>query len=181
MQETANNKPQPLTLPNGRYENEFYVAFSDARELVWWMRLFVRDKNFGHCALIAPMNFVVGVIEPTQHQVKYHCYYHAVKPAGFLKDKDDVKTLEQANAFIVTPMDPLDVAKVWVGLGWRVVRYKAVVDTGQKIYHPSNMVPSCVSLVKAMMGVTSWVITPKQLYNWLLKRGGEEIFLDGEK
>lgn len=156
------------------------MAFSDAQYLAWWMKPFARAKGFGHCVLLSQMGFVVGLIEPTPSHVRHHCYYHAVKPRDFLRDPRDAKTLEDANAFIVTPMDAAELAQVWRGLGWRVVRYKATVDSKRKIYHPSNMVPSCVSLVKAMMGVTAWVFTPKQLYNWLLRHGGEEIFLDGE-
>ncbi len=35
---------------------------------------------------------------------------------------------------------------------------------------------SCVSLVKAVLGIAAWwVITPRRLHDWLLATGGEEV------
>ena len=39
----------------------------------------------------------------------------------------------------------------------------------------SNIVPSCVSVVKVTMGIDNHCVTPKGLYNYLLANGGVVI------
>lgn len=142
------------------------------------MRPVVWARGFGHCVVLSQMDFFVGCLQPTPERLEYRAYFHQVKPLNdFLESEKDRETLAAAHAVLLVPMDVRELAKVWVGLGWRIVRWKANVDSCGKIYHPSNTVPSCVSVVKAALGISAWVFTPKQLFNWLLRHGGEEIIL----
>ncbi|MBA44200.1 MAG: hypothetical protein CMF62_09405 [Magnetococcales bacterium] len=41
--------------------------------------------------------------------------------------------------------------------------------------HMANVLPSCVTMVKLMLGFRSWALTPRQLYGALLRRGAVPI------
>lgn len=57
--------------------------------------------------------------------------------------------------------------------GMTLLRYKARLP--QTKPHVSNCIPSCVTMLKLLVGVRAWAMTPRQLYKHLLKNGAEPL------
>jgi len=52
-----------------------------------------------------------------------------------------------------------------------VLKFKYKFDFNNKIFYFWNMLPTCVSITKMVLGIRSRAITPYQLYKYLIKQG----------
>lgn len=139
------------------YGNEYYIYFGSSDTMPWWQRIFVPRKNLEHCGVLMQLGHQVLRVEPRAQGPEIKAFFHP----------DDQRI----------PIPAGVVAADMVLQGWTVLRYEA--GKRRKVYHISNIVPSCVTLVKALIGRTTFEITPQQLYYGLLKDGA--VFIDRTK
>lgn len=136
---------------------EFYFVFSEShRTYAWWQKpfmLFSRGK-FGHVAGFMQAGSGVLHVEPMLKRILL-----AVET-----DPDDKNKHLSAYATATT----------MARCGFVVVKHE---------FHPklsgwqliTYCVPSCVSVVKVISGFLSFSLTPKGLYNHLLRSGAELV------
>lgn len=134
----------------------FYIYFRPSPDMPWWQKLFVlhREERFHHCGLF--MQFGSDVLRVDS----------SVQGVGFEKffDKDGLFVDAEVFAENLVQVE-----------GMTVVRYKVSEESKKCILHPSNSVPTCVTIVKTIIGRASWEITPYQLYKGLLRDGGKLV------
>lgn len=174
MPKQESTASQSQTSPVGRYKATFYVAFSDGEMFEWWMNPFVR-KGFGHCKCMAQLGDVCSIVDPRAHIILQQVFHESITPDKIELDSDVLNELQAGGYKITRPLPVAEVAKAWASTGYTVLEYETVVDSSRKMNHITLCVPTCVSVVKAFLGISSWSVTPFQLHNWLLKNGAKKI------
>ena len=142
------------------------MAFCDARNPSWWMRVFLK-KGFSHCLILQPITHEFRV--DGDSYLMENCF--SIEYAGYA-------IVQQYYRWIEKPFDHLravDIASVWAKNGWRVVCITRNVDPQKGLNPLCNLVVSCVTLAKCLMGISCLAQTPHQLYRWMLRNGGTEI------
>lgn len=132
-------------------ENKWFVVFKTADRPRWWHRPFARE-GFGHTFCFAQTGHFITMVDPANHGVVVQTLYN----------------LEDSN--ITINADALALA--YVQQGYTVVYYENKVDVSKYLLH---FVPSCVTVVKYILGITSRALTPHGLYQWLLSNGGVKL------
>lgn len=139
----------------------FYVVFRESPEgLPWWQRLFVWNEEFEHVGVLMQLGCDVLVCDASENGMWFNKLFDPDSPGGYV--------------------DAEQVACRYVDEhGWRVVKYSS--DKDKSIFHPSSCIPTCVTIVKAIIGRRSWEMTPWQLYKGLLRDGGVEMGIGPSK
>lgn len=138
------------------------MVFCDAERVPWWMKPFVRP-GFEHCFALAQVGPVVCVVEQVNYAILQHTYWQTLQlPEG-------------AEVALYGCLDVEELAAKWAAEGYMVVRFRSRFSSTHRVWTPCNLLPSCVSLCKNLLGVKAWAQTPLQLYRWLLAQGGEQV------
>lgn len=163
MPRSPNSRPSPLPETDGIFsERLLFVVFCDADAPPWWMRPFIAP-GFEHCFTLAQVGPVACVVEQVNYAILQHTYWQTLElPEG-------------APVAIYGCLDVEDVAAKWAREGYTVVRFRTSFSLANRVWGACNLLPSCVSLCKNLLGVKSWAQTPPQLYRWLLANGGELV------
>lgn len=121
------------------------IVFTDHNVAKKWWQVFLK-KPFYHCLLVRWIgNDTWLKIDPNTANMVCE-----------IVDTKEVKDIiKQKNAVIVEN-----------NLG---------VDITNKMFNVGNILPTCVSIIKMVIGVNALVVTPYQLYRYLLNRGAKEI------
>lgn len=125
----------------------WYIVFFDKMESNWWIGPLLH-KNFKHCECF--------------RDISPHVLYH--EPTGF-----------NINTKVLVNKRAEDHAEELVKQGLRVLRYKVVTETMRRSSHVSNYIPNCVTIVKQIIGVVNFGVTPYKFYKWLLKNGARRV------
>lgn len=134
---------------------DFYVVFRKSDHgLPWWQRWFVWDEEFEHVGVIMQLGCDVLVCDASSEGLWFNKVYDPDIPGGY------VSAEHVANRYVSE-------------YGWRVVKYGS--GKYQSVFHPSSILPTCVTMVKAIIGRRSWECTPWQLYKGLIRDGGTEM------
>ena len=135
----------------------FYIIFRRCdSKLPWWQRMFVPDKRmdeFSHCGVMMQFGCDVLQVDSDHQGVWFNKMFDKEVAGGFI----DAELLAQA----------YEREK-----GYKVLRY---VASSRGVFHCGNLPPTCVTMVKSIIGRSSWEITPYQLYKGLIKDGAVEI------
>lgn len=140
------------TPPESRYQpyKVWYLVFSKSKTpLPWWMKIFMyrHDKMFEHVSIVGPCGDSTIFIDPTPECIDI-AYSNVPLPT---KELIHVRYPENIT-----------------------VRFIQKPESARIL---SNIVPSCVSVCKAVLGLDKCIITPYGLYNYAMKNGGERIEL----
>lgn len=126
----------------------WYAVFTSSEQNPWYFNIFLWNtpKEFHHIFMMTP---VTGshmlVVDPTGE-----CLHIELREfeGGWTSE---ILRLAKDNPVVEFPSDPKSCRTI------------------------SNCLPSCVSVAKALLGLKSNAITPYQLYQSLLKAGGEVV------
>lgn len=118
------------------------------------MFVFRHDKLFTHCMAFFQQGPFIQRIEPLRNKCELSIEFWTDPP--------------------LEPIPAELYAEVWAQKGAIVVRH----DFERNFWNISNLLPSCVSLVKILTGYNSYTFTPYGLYKDLLRNGGVQIFGD---
>lgn len=131
---------------------KYYVVFRKSPEgLPWWQRMFVWKPEFEHVGVIMQLGCDVLVCDASENGMWFNKVFDPEIKGGYV--------------------DAEAVAEQYVSEhGWRVVAWES--DKTDSIFHPSSALPTCVTIVKAIIGRRSWECTPWQLYKGLIRDGG---------
>lgn len=136
---------------------EWYVVFKRSEyNIPWWQKipLLFSPRDFWHVFLFAQSGQFIQLVET----------YNGNVDITIIADEDDPRKLVPAEGL----------ALLYVEAGYHVVRIKLESNLkGFKLL--GNLVPSCVSVVKVVIGLANFVVTPYGLYKWLVENGGEII------
>ena len=135
---------------------EWYVAFSDTDEPQPWLyRIFTR-KGFEHVECFAE-GYNKTIISISSG-------LSGITPGILFNEEDPAYGIP-----------PEALAFGYLAKGARVLRYSCEHSDRTACLHLANFVPSCVTLTKGILGFKSWAISPKGLFNDLLRKGAVEI------
>ncbi len=114
-------------------------------------------KEFGHMFCFTQIGPMVLFIDPTHSAVHISLKY----------DVEDINS----------PVYAGDYAQAFANNeGWTVVKVTHDPWDQLNIRHLMNFIPSCVTLIKIVIGLPAPVLTPYAYYKFLIKSGkGEEI------
>ena len=151
---TPRHPQQPTTAP-GSYGliTTWYVGFTSFRGHGWWFRRFVRP-GFGHVFACAQLGDRVLVVEPVSGGVS----------VGWL-----------ANPLRADGCYPVELAALGFAQHPDMTMLRVTTKPRPPRPHPANLVPSCVTVVKALLGTVGWSLTPRQLYRQLLAEGAQAL------
>lgn len=141
-------------IQSGRQRFTAYVIFQGAEHRRFW-RIFT-GKGWRHCLVVIPFSdHEPSLISPT--------YSLIINPITcFVR----VETVFE---------EPLDVVQQYLDAGYTAAIGWQVDHDYKHEYIPRGLL-TCVSLVKALIGVSAWYVwTPKHLGRYLLRNGGELI------
>jgi hypothetical protein len=141
------------------YRRWYFAFCKNETELPWWQKLFVRKDppHLRHTYAFTQMGAFVLFVEPHRDKVEFTLKH----PIG-----DD-----EAICAELTAMQLVDE-------GHTVVRHEYIPSiSGVKSIW--NWIPSCVTVVKAATGYSSFALSPRQLLHCLLKNGAY-IILKGD-
>lgn len=128
----------------------WYLVFTESKTpLPWWQKIFIRkhDKLFEHVSIVGPCGDSTIFIDPTPACIDIS-YSNIPLPTKELIDARYPKNI--------------------------TVRY---VVRPENIRTIGNVIPSCVSVCKCVMGISNGIITPYGLYKYVMNDGGERIEL----
>jgi len=136
-------------------EQVWYLVFCDDDEEIprWWNRFL--KKGFRHAYCFAQNGLCVTVIEPLYHTVQVENYFPEDDPHGVLLAEF--------------------CACAWSETYPHVLECQINVDERGSIRSIFNAFPTCVSLLKTVVGIKGFAITPYQLYKLALRQGAVEI------
>lgn len=133
----------------------YYIAFAGGDYGNHWVHKFLHDE-FYHCCVMAQTGRYCTYVNPEFCRVDFGAIYY-----------DD---------YGQEPTMPIEYAILgWAQKGFKIVRYQHTIDKKHSIRHIGNWFPTCVTLIKIIIGLKSWSQTPYQLYKDLIKQGGEDI------
>ena len=137
-------------------ERDWYFAFfeSSRRELPWYLFDFLKP-GFKHVIAFSSTGLDVVVLDPI---AKYLDVQVRSNPAG--------RHLSCPPDYIAADFFLNGASKVLK------IRWKSLHTFTS--HNVCNSYPGCVTLMKTLLGVANFVLTPWQFYNWLLENGGEE-------
>lgn len=163
MPRSPNSPPSTSPETDGiSSERTLFVVFCDADVVPWWMKPFV-TPGFEHCFTLAQVGPVACVVEQVNYAILQHTYWQTLElPEG-------------APVAIYGCLDVEDLALKWAGEGYVVVRIRTCFSYSHRVWRACNLLPTCVSLCKNLLGVKCAAQTPLQLYRWLLANGGELV------
>lgn len=138
----------------GKSKRTYYVVFCEAEELPFFARIFTKPP-LSHCFILVQNGPVCTVVEQSNYAIMQHAYWNKASA----KDGLDVEYL----------------ARVWLRLGFTIVKFEVDGYRKSLLWHPCNILPTCVSLCKNLMGVKTFVQTPHGFYSWLVKNGGKVL------
>ena len=144
----------PVGLTKQQHAFTAYVVFAAGKRGTIWSA-FCRP-GWGHCWLMLPAHYP----EP-----------------GLLSDRYTIKIEPQAWGidWAMWWEDPEEIARQWAVNGETVVRISVAVPPADNWFRPRGII-TCVSVVKAMLGIHNWrLLTPWHLFLYLVREGGEII------
>jgi len=171
MPRSPNSQPLTSQATDGTSSDRtFFVVFCDSDAVPWWMVPFVRP-GFEHCFTLAQVGPVVCVVEQVNYAILQHTYWQTLQ----LPEGSDV--------VLYANLDVEELAAKWACEGFTVVRFRTRFSRRHRVWMACNLLPTCVSLCKNVLGVKSAAQTPLQLYRWLIAQGGEllEDMSDGRR
>lgn len=125
---------------------EWFVIFRSYQGSSSLLRAFLKPK-FGHVSVVKRSGNLLVLIDPLITGV----------------DVDVVRPVNFTDVFTDLPED--------------MTVLRIVLPQGNKLLasHFANYLPTCVTCVKALLGIRSWHMTPYGLYKELCKRGAEKV------
>jgi len=126
----------------------WYLVFTPNRNrLPWWQKVFVskHDNVFQHVSIVGPCGDSTIFLDPTPTHIDI----------SYVNEPYPVKEL-------------IDIRYPYN----TTVRFSHVPETARSL---QNAIPSCVSFVKATMGLRCRSVTPYGLFKHVIKNGGEVI------
>lgn len=137
-------------------DREFYFVFMDTEPCDGpkWHRVFT-SEGWRHCMVIMQLGGETVSLDPQHYGLQLKGYYG------------------QLNDGMAVPADM--VAGSYADVGHTVVKWNNDNFGGHNVYGFGTLIPSCVSFCKVTAGIKSLSLTPKQLFRWLLKNGGEIV------
>ncbi len=135
----------------------YYFFFGADGRIPRWQSVFVRHrpKMFWHVGVLMQAGCDVIRVDSNSEGVNIDKYFDELVPGGYVSVED--------------------VAVSFAEKGMLVVKFEVTAGSKKSIMHISNLIPTCVTVVKTVIGRPSWEITPYQLYKGLLRDGGIEI------
>lgn len=136
-------------------EVTWYFAFykSGRVTLPLWMEWLMKGQ-YTHVLAFAQSGNVVTVLDPIHSHTNVGIRRH---PLGWEH---------------VLPVD--FIALDFILFGGDVVKITRKVMKSQTSHDATNYFPGCVTMAKGLLGLSDWVFTPWQFYQWLLENGGVE-------
>jgi hypothetical protein len=140
-------------------EVTWYFAFykSGRISLPLWMEFCMRGQ-YTHVLAFAQSGNVVTVLDPIHSHINVGIRRH---PAGWEH---------------VMPVD--FIALDFALFGGDVVKITRNVMKAHTSHDATNYFPGCVTMAKGLLGLSDWIFTPWQFYQWLLENGGVEYTQD---
>lgn len=126
----------------------YLVFMPNTGKIPWYQRMAIRNHadTFGHVMMISPLTDThIQVVEPNVDFVNIE-----------LRELDTTWMVEM-----------LRLSKMYPVLEW--------IAKPDGTHNPTLVIPSCVTAVKAVLGLKSWAVTPKGLHDYMLKNGAEVI------
>ena len=131
-----------------------YVVFQGAEHQIWW-RMFTR-AGYRHVLLIIPTDGGRSLFDPNGSCIVVNGLSYTVNLNSL-----DITAKQAAEECLKRGAT-------------EVFRFK-VSKRFTREFIPRGIL-TCVSLIKAVMGINAWwVITPEQLRNWLIDNGAEKV------
>lgn len=126
----------------------WYVIFNKAQYLPFWQRLFLRNhpEDMTHITLINPVTESHALV---------------INPGPYSTDI----TLREFDEGVHKRLAEISCNSSII----------SIIHTPDKAKNVSYMIPTCVSVVKYVLGFNSNAVTPKGLYNDLLAKGGKRL------
>ncbi len=140
---------------------EWYVAFTGADQATHVLFSRVLKEGFKHCLCFSvlrgqgAMGDHIVFVDPTPYHVDISTMIDEVDPSIAVRAEHIVNAFHK--------------------LGYRVVRFQYTVDNSRTLLHFGNAYPSCVTVIKCVLGIRSWSVTPYQLFKWLIRNGAEQL------
>ncbi|MBA43621.1 MAG: hypothetical protein CMF62_06425 [Magnetococcales bacterium] len=135
-------------------DQTWYVAFGEAgSHQPWYYRIFTR-KGFEHVEAFAEL--------PFKTVLYINSGLDGITPGMMFNEED---------ASLGFPVEAM--ACGYLAKGHKILRVKCSRG-GPVMFHLANCIPSCVTLVKGLLGFKCWSVTPYGLYKALLKSGAYE-------
>lgn len=139
-------------IPNLRKRFTAYVVFTGAEHRRWW-RIFTR-RGWRHCFVIIPAYYPQAGLGAVAYSQIINPWVECIRSDVVFQSPRAVSEAflrDGATCVIAIPIDQK--------------------FTGR--YVPRGLL-TCVSLIKALLGINAWqIVTPEQLASWLLRHGGE--------
>lgn len=128
--------------------NKIYTVFTSHRTTPHWTHKFLK-KHFYHCYTFRQEKSDTLIIDMTYTDLEVFTIKNvsAETYAYYIKEKPNTIVLEQEYS----------------------------LDLNNKAINFFNMLPTCVSITKLALSISSAAQTPFQLYKVLLKKGAEQI------
>jgi len=144
-----------------------FVVFSmDSLQNRWWQK-YLR-KPFWHCLVIYTwfdgIDHWAYVGDPVIDFKKRNVFFREDKPFKISHWFTYMLTYREIH-IKNTKMSP------------KIVNMNICLDNYKSMFILQQKIPLCTTLVKRVLGICSWAITPKQLYKVLKRRGGKELFV----
>lgn len=141
-------------IPSARKRFTAYVIFQGAEHRRFW-RIFTR-RGWRHCLVVIPVyDGAPGLMTPV--------YSLIINPLTCFTDTH------------VEFTNPRDVVQEYLNAGYTAAISWPVDHDYKQEYVPRGFL-NCVTLVKALIGVSAWYVwTPKHLARYLVRNGGEII------
>ena len=131
-----------------------YVVFAKGKRGTIWS-IFCR-RGWGHCLVLQPAYDPFPGLLSKQYTIK-------IEPQTWGIDVE---------LWLETPEE---IARQFSAAGDVVVRYKTTVPAKGMMFVPRGVF-SCVSIVKAVLGINAWrLLTPWHLFLYLVRQGGQLI------
>jgi len=105
-------------------------------------------------------------------------YSKYMGPPGLLTRQTTLK-VESLSTFLDVdywPCDPEDIAKEFIKQDYIKDIVKIVLPIQQNVSYNVRGLINCVTIIKAVLGISKWfVMTPQQLHRYLLRIGGRSL------
>ena len=134
------------------YDRIWYVVFMPHENVLpWWQKLLIRKHppKLGHVALYSPVSDTHALLIDSTKR----CVHIELREFAF----------------------PVHKVMKEISRDLPVLMFR---HDAQSSKHITNLVPTCVSLAKAVMGLKCWAVTPKGLYLHLLSNGASILFAE---
>ena len=148
----------PLTPYADNVPTTWYIVFHKSFAVPFWQWLYMlaTPKEFGHMFCFSQIGPMVLFIDPTHSAVHISIKY----------DVEDINN----------PVYAEDYAQAFAdNEGWTVIKVTHDPWNELNIRHLMNFIPSCVTLIKIVIGLPAPVLTPYAYYKFLIKSGKGEI------